>query len=63
MFEYEINVARNGGHAALIKLGRISYQRACEEAIFYQRSLTPVDPELTFTLYKVPAQSREQIKL
>lgn len=61
MYEYEINVAKNGRHTSLIKLGRVSEAEAIEEARFYAKGFSD-NPSLTFTLYRVPVRTSERVE-
>lgn len=60
MYEYEINVAKNGRHSSLIKLGRITEAEAIEEARFYAAAFSD-NPALTFTLSKVQVRMSQQV--
>lgn len=63
MYTYEINVAIDGSHHSLIKLHVHSEEEAKDALAIYRTALGSVcEGFIALTLYRVPAQSRQQVE-
>ena len=61
MHTYEINVAREGKHEGLYKLGRVSKAEAIATAVRMRTALEATG-ECSVTLYEVPVEMKTRIE-
>lgn len=61
MYTYEINVAREGKHEGLYKLGRVFEEQAIATAVRMRKALEATG-ECSVTLYRVPVEIRTRIE-